>query len=149
MKPPKGTDLGDNILKVVRPLYGILEAGNHWYKTYHDHHTNQLKLQVSTFDPCLLFSEEAIVGMQTDDTLFAGTESFIKREEEQAAFPAKDVEQLTEQKNILFNGSVISTTNDILNLSQERQCGKIKLVDEMAIDRKTPYVEQRAHMLQL
>jgi hypothetical protein len=32
----------DQILKVVKPLYGVPEAGNHWFKTYYTHHVEQL-----------------------------------------------------------------------------------------------------------
>jgi len=32
----------DSILKVIKPLYGVPEAGNHWFKTYHSHHVDQL-----------------------------------------------------------------------------------------------------------
>ena len=28
-----------SILQVLLPLYSIPEAGTHWFKTYHDHHT--------------------------------------------------------------------------------------------------------------
>ena len=42
------------ILKVVRPLYGIPEAGNYWFKTYHNHHIKELNISQSTYDPCLL-----------------------------------------------------------------------------------------------
>lgn len=147
VKPPTGTDLGDNILRINRPLYGIPEAGNHWFKTYHEHHTKKLNLTTSTFDPCLLFSKEAIVGMQTDDTIFSATDEFIAFEEEQrllAAFPAKDVEVLSKKKPLTFNGAIISQTGHILQLTQERQCKKIELVDVESKDLKTPYVRERA-----
>ena len=29
VKPPQGTNIGDNILKVVRPLYSVPEAGTY------------------------------------------------------------------------------------------------------------------------
>ena len=32
------------ILKVVRPLYGILEVGNYWFKTYYNHYTKELNI---------------------------------------------------------------------------------------------------------
>ena len=35
---------GDSILKVIKPLYGVPEAGNHWFKTYHLHHTEKLQM---------------------------------------------------------------------------------------------------------
>jgi len=34
----------DSLLRVVKPLYGVPEAGNHWFRTYHDHHTQELKM---------------------------------------------------------------------------------------------------------
>jgi len=45
-----------SILRVVKPLYGVPEAGNHWFKTYHSHHVKELSIEQSTYDPCLLYS---------------------------------------------------------------------------------------------
>lgn len=36
------------------PLYGVPESGNHWYNTYHMHHSKNLGLIKSSYDPCLL-----------------------------------------------------------------------------------------------
>jgi hypothetical protein len=34
--PPSELGLSKNsILRVIKPLYGVLEAGNHWFQTYH------------------------------------------------------------------------------------------------------------------
>jgi hypothetical protein len=44
----------DSVLKVLKPLYSIPEARNHWFKTYHSHHIQQLYMDQSTYDPCLL-----------------------------------------------------------------------------------------------
>jgi hypothetical protein len=77
---PKGT-----ILKVVRPLYGIPEAGNHWFNTYHHYHLNLLAMTQSTYDPCLFYangSRFAIAGLQTDDTLLLADKDFAAIEEE-------------------------------------------------------------------
>jgi hypothetical protein len=41
----------NSVLKVVRPLYGIPEAGNHWFRTYHSHHIEHLGMNQSTYDP--------------------------------------------------------------------------------------------------
>ena len=55
----------DSVLKVVKPLYGIPEAGNHWFKTYHSHHLNELAMEQSTYDPCLLYSNRpfGVIGL--------------------------------------------------------------------------------------
>ncbi|OCK94223.1 uncharacterized protein K441DRAFT_562683, partial [Cenococcum geophilum 1.58] len=42
------------ILKVVRPLYGIPKAGNHWFKTYYNHYIKELNISQSTYNPYLL-----------------------------------------------------------------------------------------------
>ncbi|XP_044715169.1 reverse transcriptase (RNA-dependent DNA polymerase) domain-containing protein [Hirsutella rhossiliensis] len=81
-KYPHGT-----IIRVIKPLYGIAEAGVHWYRTYQQHHLKNLDMSTSTYDSCLLITNTGpntfgIVGMQTDDTLMLGTDSFSAREEE-------------------------------------------------------------------
>ena len=65
---PRGT-----IMVVLKPLYGVAEAGTHWWATYFKHHREKLHMTTSTYDLCLLITTTkerfAIVGMQTDDTL--------------------------------------------------------------------------------
>ena len=50
----------------------MLEAGNHWFKTYYSYYLTELGIDQSTFDPCLLYSNKLfrLVGLQTDNTLF-------------------------------------------------------------------------------
>lgn len=47
------------LLNMVRPLYGIPEAGTHLFDTYHRHHTQTLNMVTSTINTCLLFSKNA------------------------------------------------------------------------------------------
>jgi hypothetical protein len=65
---PRGT-----IMVVLKPLYGVVEAGTHWWATYFKHHQEKLHITTSTYDPCLLITTTkerfAIVGMQIDNTL--------------------------------------------------------------------------------
>ena len=66
-------------MKVIKPLYGVPEAGNHWFNTYHHHHIEKLQMDQSTYDPCLLYTNHngfGIVGLQTDDTLILANETF-------------------------------------------------------------------------
>ena len=46
----------DCVIKVMKPLYGILKTGNHWFATYHTYYKNKLKIKESIYDPCLLYS---------------------------------------------------------------------------------------------
>ena len=93
----------NSILKVIKPLYGVPEAGNHWFTTYHNHHIKELGMNSSTYDLCLLWSNSpnyfGIVGLQTDDTLFLANTTFADAEQrqlEKAHFLAKEREQLTQ-----------------------------------------------------
>ena len=104
----------DQILKVVKPLYGVPEAGNHWFKTYHTHHVEQLGMTQSTYDPCLLYSARpkpfGVVGLQTDDTLFLADDEFARQEAlqlQKAGFLAKEREKLTATNSLKFNDGVI------------------------------------------
>jgi hypothetical protein len=168
VRPPKEINeilqLGKNtILKVIKPLYGIPEAGNHWFNTYHRHHTEKLSMTESTFDPCLLYSHNigfGIVGLQTDDTLFLGDNAFATAEEvklKEAGFLAKEREKLTPTTPIKFNGGQIKLEDGVIILTQERQCQNLKLVAlkeinitssrgevRQAVTPKDQYIAQRA-----
>jgi hypothetical protein len=168
VRPPKEINeilqLGKNtILKVIKPLYGIPEAGNHWFNTYHRHHTEKLSMTESTFDPCLLYSHNigfGIVGLQTDDTIFLGDYAFATTEEvklKEAGFLAKEREKLTPTTPIKFNGGQIKLEDGVIVLTQERQCQNLKLVAlkeinitssrgevRQAVTPKDQYVAQRA-----
>ncbi|KAI0991501.1 hypothetical protein K3495_g16686 [Podosphaera aphanis] len=59
--PPKemcNEFLPRDILKILKPLYGIPESGTHWYGTYHTHHETKLGMENSTYDPCLLITKD-------------------------------------------------------------------------------------------
>ena len=144
IKPPKEVDLGGNVLKVLRPLYGVPEAGTHWYNTYHKHHTEKLGLNPSSYDPCLLYNQEAIVGLQTDDTFYLATIKYAEQEQvelEKAGYLAKTVKKLIDK--LTFNGGDITRFDDRIGLTQERQCAKINLIDAKS-DFKGAYIRERA-----
>jgi hypothetical protein len=149
------------VLKVIKLLYGVPEAGNHWFKTYHSHHLNKLSMSESTYDPCLLFSNDpfGVVGLQTDDTLFVADSIFVAKEEDalrEAGFLAKDREQLSTAYPIKFNGGLIKLDPDFISLTQERQCANLQLVGktdtttssrgaiQQGLSTKEQYVAQRA-----
>jgi Reverse transcriptase (RNA-dependent DNA polymerase) len=140
MNLPPGT-----ILKCQKPLYGVPEAGNHWYGTYHRHHVNKLGLQASLHDPCLLFNDEAIVGLQTDDSLIVGTPAFMdleRKELEKAKFLAKPVAQLTPEKPLEFNGFHIDEIDGRYRITQEKHTRRIRPLTKNFT--KSDYIAQRA-----
>ena len=145
VKPPKELDLGNgNILRVLRPLYGVPEAGTHWFRTYHAHHINELKLLTSAYDPCLLYNKDAVVALQTDDTLFLGNLEYVATEETQlqkAGYLAKPIEKLSVSKKLVFNGGTISKEHSTIRLTQEKHCTKIRLVQDKNL--KAMYIQER------
>jgi len=130
IRPPEElrTELGmqeGTILRVLKPLYGVPEAGNHWFKTYHRHHTENLGMKQSTYDPCLLQSNKpfGVVGLQTDDSLFLADKNFTDLEINElykAKLIAKELEKLTIDIPIKFNGRVIQLTTDGIVLIQKQ-----------------------------
>jgi hypothetical protein len=139
----------------------VPEAGNHWFKTYHAHHIEQLHMEQSTYDPCLLQSNSpfGIVGLQTDDTLFVADEAFADAEQaelDKAKFMAKEREQLTAETPLKFNGGLIHLVADGITLTQERQCKNLSTISTKAaistgsrgttrtLTPKDQYVAQRA-----
>ena len=140
------------IFMVVLPLYGIPESGNHWFNTYHKYHVENLQMETSTYDPCLLIStkeshEFGVVGMQTDDTLILGDEDFLAREQDEitkAGFLTKPIRVLLPTETITFNGCTISMDGDSLYMSQKGQGARLELVGAGKEGYKKAYREQRA-----
>ena len=142
---PKGT-----IMAVRKPLYGIPEAGTHWWATYYKHHKEKLSMVTSTYDPCLLIStkEFGVVGMQTDDTLILASPAFAKLEDselQKAKLTAKPRDMLSPESNLIFNGCVLSVdSDDTIHLVQKGQGQKLQQVTVESENSQQEYLEQRA-----
>jgi hypothetical protein len=166
VRPPKELQdelgLGVNtVLKVLKPLYGVPEAGNHWFKTYHSYHVDKLRMTQSTYDPCLLQSNIpfGVVGLQTDDTLILGDKAFAQAEQDEldtAKFLAKDRDELTDRTPLKFNGGLIHLTAGSITLTQPQQCKNVRKVTTgqatttsikgitRTVNSKDQYIAQRA-----
>ena len=149
-RPPKELKLEGVVLQVLKPLYGVPESGTHWFRTYHNHHTANLGLVQSTYDPCLLYGPNAVVGLQTDDTLFLADTSYIRKEDDElkrAGYTAKPITTLVLGHDVTFNGGNISLQSDgSIKLTQPRQCQNICLINTSATDTniRTQYIKERA-----
>ena len=123
----------NTIMVVVKPLYGIAEAGTHWWATYSNHHKTKLSIETSTFDPCLLISTSdsegfGIVGMQTDDTIILADDKFHGKEEATITFKSKKKDTLSDIKPLVFNGCVITIINDVIRCTQKGQGRRITII---------------------
>jgi hypothetical protein len=91
----------DCILKIVKPIYDVLEIEAHWFRIYHDHHVKNLEMQQSTFDSCLLNATEDhfdLVDLQTDDSLILANSNFAASKEfhlQKAKLMTKERKKLT------------------------------------------------------
>ena len=92
-------------------------------------------MTTSTYDPCLLIpTEEALgnVGMQTDDTLFLGSEEFATLEDnelQKANFSAKPRNELSPTSNLMFNRCVLLQADNMMILLQKDQGKKLQLIN--------------------
>ena len=99
-----------------------------------------------TYDPCLMSNDDAVIGLQTDDSLIVATSDFMKKEQfelDKAKLLAKPVERLSHEHPLDFNGVHITLTDeDRIRLSQSKHIGRITLLRESFT--KNDYVAQRA-----
>jgi hypothetical protein len=122
---------------VLKPLYGVAEAGTHWWATYFKHHQEKLHITTLTYDPCLLITTAkerfAIVRMQTDNTLGLSDSRFTTLEQNKlnkAGFTTKPKKTLTTTESLQFNGCILAlNNNNTITLQQKEQGKKIQLID--------------------
>jgi hypothetical protein len=167
VRPPQELRLPEGkILRVVKPLYGVPEAANHWYGTYYRHHIGRLGMKPSTYSPYLLYTTDdktgfGVVGIQTGDAFFIVNETFTKKEDiklKEAQFLPKASEQLTHSKPLKFNGGAIRLEADgSITSTQERLCRNLRLIGadrkdltssrgvvRKGLNTKAQYIAQRA-----
>lgn len=71
----------DEVLQLVRPLYGICDAGDYWAATFTAHVENDLGMAPTTGDPALYVRDgadgvEGLLGTYVDDSILGGNETF-------------------------------------------------------------------------
>ena len=102
----------DYVIKVMKPLYGISEANNHWFATYHTYHKDKLGMTESTYDTYFLYNSGSfrIVEMQTDDILILINNDFASIEEnviKSANIMTKNRKYLTSANSLKLNSAQI------------------------------------------
>ena len=141
------------ILLVMKPLYSLAKAGNHWFAIYLDHHKEKLGIEMSPYDKCFLISKDCdenfgIVRFQTDDTFNIGIEAFIKKEKIEiieAKFKAKTRTILEISVSENFNGCQMTIKAESIIVIQKNQVKKLVLINIKDNAKKQQYMEQRAH----
>jgi hypothetical protein len=159
IRPPSELNLSkDSILRVVKPLYGVPEAGAHWFNTYQKHHKNNLMMIESTFDSCLLHIEFIfinrfeVIDIQTDDTLILADDEFVTLKQNElvrARLTFKQREKLISTTSIKFNDDLISLSDNSLLLTQSKQFDQIKLINLSFSINLTSFREEIRKMITL
>ncbi len=131
--------LSDCVIKVMKPLYGVPEADNHWFATYHTHYKKKLGMEKSTYNPYFLYRSGpfGIVGIQTDDTLILANNDFASKEEVEIKarkIMTKDREHFTFIQPLKFNGAQIKLNSEGIVLTKESHEGEILLVTDHDAD---------------
>lgn len=84
LKPGKDLELnGNQLLKLLRPLYGLSDSGDYWNTTFSDHIKNDLKMKNTVSDYSFFFKTIrgkllGLAGTFVDDIICAGSNEFEK-----------------------------------------------------------------------
>lgn len=128
VRPTKEFNLSeDNLLRLLKPLYGLSDSGDYWHSTFSNHLQHDLNMTQTTGDLSLFFKAiegklRGLTGAYVDDTLGAGDTAFEKESEVTGErFQSK----AREEGNIEFAGIQIEKEEAGFLMHQERFALKI------------------------
>lgn len=131
VKPSKEFELGPNqLLKLLKPLYGLADSGDYWGKTLRSHLQEDLGMSKSTIDDALYvrFFREQLDGLcatYVDDMLQAGTPKYSDNAKKtESSFQCKP----REYDNVLFAGSNIDSHGDKFYIHMKNYANKLNLL---------------------
>lgn len=109
------------VLKVVRPLYGIPESGMNWDLTYIDHHLGHLGMERPTVDSCLLYKRsdtrlQGLIILQVDDSLGIGSDKFLR--EQEAEFKKSELKKFISKPTATLSDHPTDSNGIILSKSK-------------------------------
>ena len=131
MRPPPELGLGPKVLlKLNRPIYGLADAGDHWYHSLERFIREELGLESVTVDVSLHKHHDAqtgtcggLVATYVDDTLIAGDKTFEKKVAQIGElFDTKP----TSYDDLTFAGMQLATTDYGFFASQTRAAAKLR-----------------------
>ena len=136
----------DEILLLLKPLYGLSDAGDYWYATLSSHLTNELDMVNCTGDLSLFFRRDGdslsgVTGVYVDDQIHAGSPKF---EEESRLTEQRFQSKPREYDNFKFAGIQIERHEDKYLCHQEDYTQNLH---ELAKDSDFSSVRSRRHAL--
>jgi hypothetical protein len=125
----------DELLQIMKPLYGLADSGDYLAQTFVRHHLMDLRMTQATGDFSLFFKRArgaliGISGCYVDDVIRAGTPEFL-------ASATRNTEAVFDTKapakgNFEFLGLRTSEANGVRTLSQAEYVSRLKLLPAMA-----------------
>lgn len=113
------------IWMALKPLYGIPEAGLHWYLTYCAHHKEKHCMTQRKINPCVFFKPDSpnsvptTIMLRIDDSLGCGSNAFLTLEDREIRqFLSEPREIFNSGKTIRFNGFQFSKRCETLVIKQ-------------------------------
>lgn len=127
--PPELNLPDDQLLLLIKPLYGLPDSGDYWSRTMVHHQEEDLGMKSTCADPALYFKHKdkgiliGISGIHVDDSLHSGNKEFLKLTD-------KSLNKFESRKrkldNMKFSGINISTTRSGMELHQWHYISQIK-----------------------
>jgi hypothetical protein len=129
---PNCIDLGpDELLQIMKPLYGLADSGDYWAQTFARHHLTDLRMTQATgdFSPFFKRAKGALIGMSgcyVDDVIRAGTQEFLAASTRmtEAAFDTK----APDTGSFEFLRLRTNETNSTRTMSQAQYASRLKLL---------------------
>ena len=121
IRPPKQFKLSkEELLRLIKPLYGITEAGDYWDATMTDFQKNDMQMSQATLDISLFFKVQdgilqGVSGYFVDDGIHAGNELFQKENEK---IEQRFISKPREFDDFKFAGIHITRTPQGISLQQ-------------------------------
>ena len=141
IKPGKEFNLRPNeILKLLRPLYGLADSGDYWGATFSKHITEDLGMRSCVGDSAMFYRSEdgELVGLTAtyvDDALQAGTPEFLELvKATERKFECKP----REYDSTSFVGKEIEKTDYGFAISQRKYIASLKFLEVKKEDRDKP-----------
>jgi hypothetical protein len=143
---PPGT-----IIRIIKLLYSIVEAGVYWWVIYYKHHREKLNIITSIYNAYLFITNNknivkkkafSITTLQTNDIYSINTNKFSTKKEH----TIKEAEILYKPKDKLpfaFNSIIYITNKDNIFIRQKGQGAKLKLINPTKPDTTQQYIKQQ------
>lgn len=131
VKPTKEFHLASNqLLKILKPLYGISDSGDYWHSTFSNHLIHDLRMTTCTGDLYLFFKVvdgklRGMTGAYVDDTIGTGDRVF---EEESEMTGERFQSKASEMDRFQFAGIQIEQFEGGYLMHQERIARKISML---------------------